>query len=96
MTSVQKLRDILKAERNPGHEIGTFLIGHSNSPAYLVSQLEAYLEAARADLEAERSMFRKLAGGRLRMLADWQLREEGHDPDEVTRQCLEEDAADQK
>lgn len=28
---------------------------------------------------------------RLRMLADWQLRELGHDPEEITRLCAESD-----
>lgn len=43
-------------------ELGTFLLQHSNSSAYLVSQLEAYLEAVRADHEAECAF----AGGLLR------------------------------
>jgi len=44
-------------QQNPGQHLGAFLLQHSNSPEYLVSQLEAYLEAARADLEAERKRF---------------------------------------
>lgn len=30
---------------------------------------------------------------RLRMLADWQVRQEGYDPDEVTRLCMEQDSS---
>jgi hypothetical protein len=60
LKNVADLAERQKADRNPGHNIGAFLIDHSNSPEYLVSQLEAYLEAAKADLEAERNMFRKL------------------------------------
>lgn len=44
----------LKDNRNPGHEIGEFLLRHSNSIGYLVSQLEGYLEVLRQDQEAER------------------------------------------
>jgi len=62
MKNIETLAAQQKADRNPGHNIGTFLIEHSNSPEYLVSQLEAYLEAAKADLETERSLFRKLSG----------------------------------
>lgn len=54
MKNITTLRDRLKEQLNPGHEIGTFLLGHSNSPEYLVSQLEGWLEAAKADLQAER------------------------------------------
>ncbi len=62
MKHIEELRDGQKERRNPGHELGTFLLGHSNSPEYLVSQLTVYLEAAMADLEAERNMFRALSG----------------------------------
>lgn len=58
MKNLQELRDRLLAARNPGHEIGTFLLQHSNSPEYLVGHLEAYLEAARRDLFAQRNRFR--------------------------------------
>lgn len=32
---------------------------------------------------------------KLRMLADWQLRELGHDPKEITRLCREKDDRDE-
>lgn len=63
MKNLENLRDELLADRNPGHEIGTFLLGHSNSPEYLVGHLEAYLEAARRDLFAERNRFRAPGSG---------------------------------
>lgn len=53
------MREQLK-KQNPGHELGRFLLSHTNSPEYLVSQLEAYLAASRADLEKEQAMFRML------------------------------------
>ncbi len=62
MKHIAELRDKQKEGRNPGHHLGAFLVEHSNSPEYLVSQLTAYLEAAIADLEAERNMFRQLSG----------------------------------
>jgi hypothetical protein len=60
MLNIQRLRDRLREQRNPGHEIGTFLIGHSNSLEYLIDHLEAYLEAAKADLQAERALAGRL------------------------------------
>lgn len=64
MKNIAQLAEQQKADRNPGHKIGAFLLEHSNSPEYLVSQLEAYLEAAKADLEAEKTIFRKLVKGK--------------------------------
>lgn len=58
MKNVHELMVQQKAGQNPGHMLGSFLLDHSNSPEYLVSQLTAYLEAAQADLAAERAMFR--------------------------------------
>ena len=64
-------RDRLKEARNPGHHIGTFLLEHSNSPEYLISQLEGYLEAIKADLEVERAFFHRLSGrGRAERFAE--------------------------
>jgi hypothetical protein len=63
MKNTAESRDRQKGDRNPGHRLGDFLIQHSNSPEYLVSQLEAYLEAVRADLEDERRFFQGLLGG---------------------------------
>jgi hypothetical protein len=60
MKHIDDLMKSQQGERNPGQHIGKFLLEHSNSPEYLVSQLSAYLEAAQADLEAERAMFRRL------------------------------------
>ncbi len=57
MKRIEQLRDAQRLARNPGHELGTFLLRHSNSTSYLVGQLEAYLEAARADLAAEQERF---------------------------------------
>jgi len=54
MKNLETLRDRLKAQRNPGHEIAAFLLGHSNSIDYLIGHLEAALEALKADQEAER------------------------------------------
>jgi hypothetical protein len=62
MRNLETLRDRLKADRNPGHEIATFLLGHSNSIDYLIGHLEGALEALKADQEAERCF----AGGLLR------------------------------
>lgn len=49
MQNLERLRDRLKADRNPGHEIATFLLGHSNSIDYLIGHLEAAIEALKAD-----------------------------------------------
>lgn len=49
MKNIENLRDELLAAQNPGHAIGTFLLQHTNSPDYLVSQLEGWLEAARRE-----------------------------------------------
>lgn len=54
---IENLRTSQLNESNPGFKIGDFLISHSVNPEYLVSQLEAYLEAAKADLAAERVLF---------------------------------------
>lgn len=54
MKKVLELMTAQKEQSNPGHEIGRFLLQHSNNPVYLVSQLEAYLEAIKADIEATR------------------------------------------
>ncbi len=62
MKNLTEHRDRLKADRNPGHEIATFLLGHSNSIDYLIGHLEGCLEALKADQEAERCF----AGGLLR------------------------------
>jgi hypothetical protein len=53
MHNIRTLRNQLLEQRNPGHEIGTFLLSHTNSLEYLIGHLEGYLEAAKADLEAE-------------------------------------------
>lgn len=58
MTNIQRLRDSQLEARNPGHEIGTFLIQHSNNLEYLVAQLEMYLEAGKADLHSQNNRFR--------------------------------------
>lgn len=60
MKNIAELIAAQAEQQNPGQHIGRFLLEHSNSLEYLVSQLEAYLEAARADLESERAVFRKL------------------------------------
>jgi hypothetical protein len=53
---VQRLRDAQRDQGHPGHELGTFLLQHINSPEYLVGQLQAYLAVAQADLEVERGL----------------------------------------
>lgn len=53
MKNLQELTERLKAARNPGHEIGTFLLQHSNSTEYLVAHLRSFLAAAEADQKAE-------------------------------------------
>lgn len=60
MNHIAKLRDQQKAGQHPGHAIGQFLIEHTNSLGYLIGQLEAYLEAARADMEAEREFHTRM------------------------------------
>ena len=61
MKNVERLRDTMKNLQNSGSQIGDFLLGHTNNSFYLVSQLEAYLEAAKADLENERKLARQFA-----------------------------------
>ena len=56
MKHIEALRDGQVDRQNPGQHIGTFLIQASNSPEYLVSQLTAYLEAAKADLDDQNAM----------------------------------------
>lgn len=53
MKNIQKLINEQEDNCNPGSKIGVFLLEHSNSPEYLVAQLEAYLEAAKKDLDDE-------------------------------------------
>ena len=36
MNNIKKYKEQCEAIRNPGVEIGKFLLGHSNSPTYLV------------------------------------------------------------
>jgi hypothetical protein len=55
MKNIQDLRNQQREDRNPGHELGTFLLRHSNSLEYLIEQLEGYLEAAKLDQAAERA-----------------------------------------
>jgi len=57
MNNIENLRTSQLNNSNPGFQIGDFLISHSVVPEYLVSQLEAYLEAAKADLAAERILY---------------------------------------
>lgn len=54
MKNLQELTAGLKELRNPGHELGEFLLKHSNSPEYLQGQLKMFLEAVEMDLAAER------------------------------------------
>jgi hypothetical protein len=63
MKNVQDLRDSQNQRQSPGQHIGDFLLQHSNSPEYLVSQLEAYLMAAKMDLSAERNARESLLKG---------------------------------
>lgn len=60
LNNIEHLINEQKDKRSPGQWIGKFLLEHSNSPEYLIGQLEAYLEAARADLAAERAVFTRL------------------------------------
>ena len=61
MKNLVNLMNEQQADRNPGCNIGKFLIDHSISLEYLVGQLTAYLEAAKADLKHERDFYRKLS-----------------------------------
>jgi len=56
MKQVQALIAQQKADRNPGYRIGEFLIDHSIVLEYLEAQLQAYLDAVRAD-RAEAAKF---------------------------------------
>lgn len=53
MKHLEALMKQQEQDRNPGHELGKFLIGHSNSLEYLIGQLHAYLEAAKADWQIQ-------------------------------------------
>ena len=55
MRNLEELIKFQKQHRNPGAQLGEFLLAHSNSPAYLAGQLRAYLAAVEADLEAEQT-----------------------------------------
>ncbi len=66
MSNLEALRNSLRDGRNPGHEIGTFLLEHTNNLPYLVAHLENYLAAAKADLESERSFGHNLFQGLLK------------------------------
>ena len=57
LNNIENLRTTQLNNSNPGFKIGDFLISHSSVPEYLVSQLEAYLAAAKADLAAERILY---------------------------------------
>lgn len=63
MRRLKELTEQQRADRNPGHELGDFLLRHSNYLEYLVGQLEAYLGAARADLEDERRRNQSMFSG---------------------------------
>lgn len=60
MKTIRMLIAEQEANQNPGQAIGKFLLGHTNNLTYLISQLEAYLEAARFDLEISKKLFHKL------------------------------------
>ncbi len=45
-------------DRSPAQELGRFVLGHSNSPEYLVSNLRSLLRAAEADLGEEKEQLR--------------------------------------
>ena len=47
MRNLEELIKFQKQHRNPGAQLGEFLLAHSNSPAYLA--------AVEADLEAEQT-----------------------------------------
>jgi len=50
----------LKEHRHPGAALGEFLIQHSNSPEYLVSNLRSFLECCEEDLAEEKALFDSL------------------------------------
>jgi hypothetical protein len=64
INNIENLRTAQLNNSNPGFKIGDFLISHSVVPEYLVSQLEAYLEAAKADLAEQQIMYSFLRRGK--------------------------------
>lgn len=63
MKNLRKHTDRLKEVGSPAQRIGEFLIRHSNSPGYLVSNLESILACCQEDLQAEKDLFRSLTRG---------------------------------
>ena len=55
MKHVHELTERLREERNPGADIGAFLLAHTNTPEYLAAHLESYLAAVREDIAAARA-----------------------------------------
>jgi hypothetical protein len=53
-TEIEKLIDHMIDTDHPGADLGKFIQQHSNSNEYLAGVLEAYLEAARADVAEEK------------------------------------------
>ena len=49
---VRRLTENLRMQGHPGHELGVFLLEHTNSIEYLAPLLEKFLVVAKMDLEA--------------------------------------------
>ena len=61
MKNLQEATAHLKEIRNPGHELGAFLLQHSNSPEYLAGQLRYFLQVVELDLASERALHQRLS-----------------------------------
>ncbi len=55
--NLQAYTEQLKQDRHPAHKIGQFLLDHSNSPDYLIENLEAFIEVIKSDKKAHSLMF---------------------------------------
>jgi len=60
MHELEALAVHMRDTQHPGADLGEFLRKHSNAPQYMVGVLEAYLEAARADLAEEKRVRREM------------------------------------
>jgi hypothetical protein len=60
MTNLEQYVRDLEDHHHPAAALGRFLLSHSNSPEYLVSNLDAFVRVIQRDLDAERELAQRL------------------------------------